>query len=292
MSKYIDYKSKDDIHQLNDYIALKKPVLFSSIRAISKAREKWSPEYITSIKPHLPITVKQYGSSRTINTKELTLKEYLNHLISHRIINNARKEEILYCHDIPLLSLLEELIEDIEPSFLESLPKWYHEKWWLYVQFFMGPAGSWTPLHFDCLMTHNIFFQVKGSKRFTLIKPEDGILCGRYNWRWFELNPEKPDYDKFPNLHQIKMHKVVINAGDMLYIPPGTLHAVRGLEESISFNIDFHTSSSVLASIPRIFQGMPLTNVYYNIITLLGVVFKIPSRYLFPFYKSYLNYIS
>lgn len=292
MDDYVDYKEKEDIYLLSKYITTKQPVLFRNIDAISKACDKWSPEYITSINPAMTITVKQYGNRQSIGIKKLSLNNYLQYLISRRNKVNNLNEEVLYCHDIPLLSLINELVEDITPSFLDSLPKWYHDKWWQYVQFFMGPAGSWTPLHFDCLMTHNIFFQVRGRKRFTLIRPEEKVFCGRYNWRWFEFNPEQPNYDKFPNLSRIKMYELIVNAGDMLYIPPGTLHAVRGLDESISFNMDFHNTNSVLASMPKVFQGMPLKNFYYNFIVLLGVVLRIPSKYLFRLYKSYLNYVS
>ena len=75
-------------------------------------------------------------------------------------------------------------------------------------------------------------------------------------------------------------------------MPPGMLHSVKGLEESISFNIDFHTNKSVAIALTKIFFGMPKKNWYYNLICALGLILKIPSKYLFSFYKSYLNYVS
>ena len=292
MISIIDYKNINDIKLINEHVNSFKPLLVRNINALKQPCEKWTPEYIAALNPNLEIPTKQYESNESINIKRLTLSEYSEYLKKRRNNPNYQNEEILYCHDIPIFSLINDLIADIKPFFLPVLPKWYHEKWWQYAQFFMGPQGSWTPLHFDCLLTNNIFFQVRGKKLFTLIKPSDGKYCGRYNWRWFEFNPEKPDYQKFSNMQQIKMEQIIVNPGDMLYMPPGMLHAVRGLEESISFNIDFHTNKSVSIALTKIFFGMPKKNWYYNLICALGLILKMPSRYLFPFYKSYLNYVS
>ena len=91
---------------------------------------------------------------------------------------------------------------------------------------FYGSERKLDTLHFDCLLTNNIFFQIKGRKRFSLIRPQDGQFCGRHNWRWYELNPEKPDHKKFPNISQVTIDEFIVSAGDLLYIPPGRLHAV------------------------------------------------------------------
>lgn len=291
MISIVDYKNIKDIKVINEHVNSFKPLLVRNIDALKLPCKKWTPEYIASLHPNLEIPVKQYGSKEQINIQKLTLLEYSEYLKECNN-SNSKNEKILYCHDIPIFSLINELISDITPFFLSVLPKWYHEKWWRYVQFFMGPQGSWTPLHFDCLLTNNIFFQIRGKKVFTLIKPNDGKYCGRYNWRWFEFNPEKPDYHKFSNMSSQKIQQIIIGPGDMLYMPPGMLHSVKGLEESISFNIDFHTNKSVAIALTKIFFGMPKKNWYYNLICALGLILKIPSKYLFSFYKSYLNYVS
>jgi hypothetical protein len=83
-----------------------------------------------------------------------------------------------------------------------------------------------------------------------------------------------------------------VKAGDILYMPPGILHHVRSLEPSISFNIDFHTRSSVLRALAQCYNGMPAKSVYYNAVAALAVVGKIPERFTFPLYRPYLSYIS
>ena len=285
--------SSENQSNICEYINNYEPFLIRNALSIRIASKKWSPEYIASINKNLKIPIKQYGKEHSIKVSSLELSNYLDYLKLQRTKSHeSSKEEILYCHDIPMFNLMRELVSDIQLDFLNIIPEWYHYKWWRYVQFFMGPKGSWTPLHFDCLLTHNIFFHVYGKKKFFLIKHEDMKHCGRVGWRWFNLDPEKPDISKFPEFTKLHITEVILNSGDMLYIPPGTLHAVRGLEESISFNIDFHTPKSSINGVTKLFQGMPLQNAYYNFISLLGIVFKVPAKYLFPLYKPYLNYIS
>lgn len=72
------------------------------------------------------------------------------------------------------------------------------------------------------------------------------------------MDPEQPDYVRFPQYRQI-----TVDAGDMLYMPPGTLHHVRSLSSSISFNIDWHTNRSVLHALAQSYRGMPRKVIYY-----------------------------
>ncbi|OJW47364.1 MAG: hypothetical protein BGO67_03265 [Alphaproteobacteria bacterium 41-28] len=278
--------------QINNYMEQREPFIIRNASCIRTTSKKWSPEFISSINPNLKIPVKRYRKDNSINVSNTTLCNYINYLIERRDCHYPMKGDILYCHDIPMFSMMKELISDIDLSFLTILPKWYHYKWWRYVQFFMGPKGSWTPLHFDCLYTHNLFFQVYGKKRFVLIEYKNHIYLNRVGWRWFNSDTERPQLNSIKDNINLKMMEVVVNAGDILYMPPGTIHSVRGLEESISFNIDFHTPRSSLYGLAKVFQGMPIKTAYYNLICVLGLVFKIPSRCLFFFYRSYLNYIS
>jgi hypothetical protein len=208
------------------------------------------------------------------------------------ISKGINPDEIYYCHDIPIFHLIPQLKNDINETISQYLPAWYKKQWWQYVQFFMGPKNSVTPLHFDCLLTNNLFFQVKGRKKFIIMSYNEAKHCGRYGWRWFHLNPEAPDLNRFPSYVAAQPIEVVVNPGDVLYMPPGTLHMVRSLDASISFNIDFHTPMSSLTGFLSGFRGMPMKNVFYNFLCVLGLILKIPSERLFPFYKSYLNYIS
>ncbi|MBW4556601.1 MAG: cupin-like domain-containing protein [Trichormus sp. ATA11-4-KO1] len=277
---------------ISSYVKPAKPVIISGLIENWDAFGKWSLDFLQESAPEINICAKEFTNG-TIKTNNFTLKEYTK-IIKEFEIKNKYHENVAsppYCHDIPLFSLVPHLIRDVQfPT--NYLPKWYTEKWWRYCQFFIGASNSLTPLHFDCLLTNNLFFQIVGRKKFTILTYEDKKYCYRYDWRWFKVNPENPDFDKYPKYKNARPIEIIVNPGDILYMPPGTLHHVRSLDMSISFNIDWHTNSSVINSLTACLKGMPMQNVYYNFLLTLGLVFQVPPQIIFKFYKTYLNYIS
>ena len=291
-------KTIDQRHDLaaaefhRDYVARGLPVLISGKTTGWPALDKWSPEYFGKRAADLPIVIKEYGREGNIKAAKWRMSDYVSFLIEHGANVEVDAETVPYCHDIPIFGMIPGLFEDATPFPLDYLSPWYRDRWWRYVQFFMGPANSVTPLHFDTLLTHNLFVQVVGRKRFTIVAPEDAKHCGRRGWRWFDVNPEQPDLKRFPEYKNARPVEVLVSPGDMLYLPPHTLHHVRSLDVSISFNIDFHTTSSALKGVVAALRGMPAKSVYYNLLSTMGVVFRLPPDLIFPLYKSYLSYVS
>ncbi len=276
-----------------NYVTPRKPVLLKGGVAHLAACEKWDQDYFRKIGESKRIHAK-IGGVENGKIKDCTIGEYLD-------ILNASEQDILsgntdrrppYWHDYPVFKLIPSLIKDTEGFPKEYLHEWYQEDWYKYVQFFMGGVNSFTPLHFDTLYTHNLFFQIHGRKRFYLIDAKYKEQCYVYNWRWAEVNVAQPDLQKHPRFKGVECQVVDLDPGDILYIPAGTLHEVHGLSYSISFNIDWHTKDSVVDGLYGTLQGAPMKNAYYNFLLLLGVRLGIPSKRILPFYKTYLNYIS
>lgn len=279
---------------VSQYRELERPVLLSGFCAHWDACRRWSPTYFSALAPSLIVPVKTYSKAGAIEVSSWSLSAYAAFIerLRDRDAQWSMAGEIPYCHDIPLLGLVERLADDCRPFPTNSLSPWYRQHWWRYSQFFMGPAGTVTPLHFDTLLTHNLFFQISGTKQFTVFPHEHAEYCGRRGWRWFDVDPEQPDYDRFPQYRQATPITVFVKAGDVFYMPPGTIHHVRSLKPSISFNIDFHTKRSVLQALASFHKGMPRKSFYYNSITALGVVGKFSEKLTFPFYRPYLSYVS
>jgi hypothetical protein len=105
-------------------------------------------------------------------------------------------------------------------------------------RFWLGPAGTVTPLH--CDYDDNIFAQIWGSKRIFLSPPHhDEFLYPREaNAMLFgsPFNPEAPDFDKFPLARKAAMIEYIIQPGELLYVPAGWYHQVRSLTFSLSAN--------------------------------------------------------
>lgn len=270
------------------YLKRRRPVLIKGGCSNWPAVARWSASYFESKFGSLSIPLKTFEKSGIKKTLT-TLGHYSQQIQNYEACSTERRPP--YCHDIPMFTMEPRLIKDIESFPSHILPSAY-KRWWAYCQFFFGPKGSVTPLHFDCLLTNNLFFQIDGTKRFTLLPPESAKSCGQYNWRWFRLDPENPDYDEFPDYKPELAVVVDVEPGDILFMPSATLHHVRSLSTCISFNIDFHDLRSAFQGVLALKQGIPTQNAYYNALSLCRLATLMPEKLFMRYYKSYLNYVS
>lgn len=270
------------------FVLMQKPVLIRKMTTDWEALKIWDMDYFRNVGENLPIAAKtaKVADGKKVN---MSLAEFVDLLDRHEkdCATGEKVAQPPYLHDLPLFSIIPSLTKDLGTFPLELFPKWYWYKWHNYIQFFMGGTGSLTPLHFDTLLTNNLFFQIVGKKRFLLINASDKNKCNIEGWRWSSLDPSKID-----DASDLKILEVEIGPGDILYMPPGMLHQVHGLSYSVSFNIDWHTSKSAFKGILTAFEGAPRKNIYYNILLYIGLKFNVPSKYIMRFYKSYLNYVS
>lgn len=285
-------KTHFDEAEFKKYFLNKQTVVYRNHITPWSAVKKWNPEYFSLKCPGVPITAKKFVDNEVI-VRNMSMKEYVDLIdIFQHENGEAREKSLPYCHDIPIFLLAKQLENDIGEFPIGILPNWYAKNWSRYVQFFMSTKGSVTPLHFDTLLTNNLFFQIKGNKRFTIIRHKDGKYCYRRGWRWYNVDPEFPDFQKYPEYAKADVGNVQVNAGDMFYMPPGELHHVRSLDNCISFNIDFHTIPSAIKSFNSIVKGMPKQNIYYNYLSLKALLNIGKREDIFERYKGYLNYVS
>lgn len=270
----------------------RKPVLMQGALAALPATRTWSMDHLRALAPDLQVRVKT-GYLAEGRTETYRLDDYCAAVVEWEGGPSlAGGEPPGYLHDLPLISLIPELRDDLEPFPRDLFPPLFRNRWWLFPQFFVGPAGAVTPLHFDTLLTHNLFFQLAGTKRFVMVDPEDRDLCYPYKWRWSPVDVDDPDLDRYPRFAGVRPREVLVEGGDLLYMPPGTLHQVTSLTSAISFNIDWHDPVSARRGLTAVTQGMPLQNLRYNALFALGVLGRVPLRLLMPGLRSYFFYIS
>ena len=107
----------------------------------------------------------------------------------------------------------------------------------------ISSAGMITHGHFD--QDYNIFIQLVGKKRFTLWSPDQHSLLYMYPrvhplWHKSRINFRQPDLYQFPYFSMSRGLQVIVNPGDILYIPPYTWHYVETLSPSISLSTWSH----------------------------------------------------
>jgi hypothetical protein len=103
----------------------------------------------------------------------------------------------------------------------------------LQVNFWLASQGCVSRLHYDA--SHNLFVQLAGRKRFQLVSPKEGFdrlplypashPCQRASS--FDFSSEK----------RLEAKEVVLDSGDLLYIPPFYFHHVESLTPSSSLNM-------------------------------------------------------
>jgi hypothetical protein len=105
--------------------------------------------------------------------------------------------------------------------------------------FFGGPGGEFPYLHYDMLRMHAWITQVYGDKEFTLYeRGQEHLLYVHPEMPWMSRVDDLHDTERWPLLSQARRHKVVLRAGDALFIPCGTWHTARCLSMNITVAFD------------------------------------------------------
>eukprot|EP00927_Polykrikos_kofoidii_P065169 TRINITY_DN60958_c0_g1_i1.p1 TRINITY_DN60958_c0_g1~~TRINITY_DN60958_c0_g1_i1.p1 ORF type:complete len:499 (-),score=68.13 TRINITY_DN60958_c0_g1_i1:30-1526(-) len=114
---------------------------------------------------------------------------------------------------------------------------------------FLAAQGTGSALHVDFMQTHFWMALGHGCKRWRLLPRDDlAMLYPRY---LVDLNPSFPlDLDgaaaeaqqtdsDFPALKQLSVHEVILEPGDVIFVPHGWPHQVDNLETSVAISGNF-----------------------------------------------------
>ncbi|WP_406819401.1 cupin-like domain-containing protein [Pseudomonas sp. KnCO4] len=132
---------------------------------------------------------------------------------------------------------------NIVPEKLLSLiryPPYFARDKFIAPRIWIGPKGTLTPLHRDD--TDNLFAQVWGQKSFILAAPHHRPALGTWSTSpkggldGCDFNPDTPDYQRFPTAREVPFLRVVLQAGDLLFLPEGWFHQVESVSTSLSVN--------------------------------------------------------
>ena len=186
---------------------------------------------------HSTTKTKSNCADRTV---PLTMREYITSFDALTVASEVRKVPPPYLRAFPYLTdpLCEPLRTAVSPpSWASDLFEKMEEKHrpafqWL----FLGPKGVHTPLHIDPALTHAWMAQIQGSKRWRLVPPtkvanfvdQDGFA-----------SLKALDAERFPNASMADVLEVVVNEGDIIFVPNGWAHEVDTLEHSISVTHNF-----------------------------------------------------
>ena len=228
---------------LEEFYARNRPCVIEGAMAEWPALDLWpSADYLKSRCGDELVEVQSKGErtdadlSEPSLAKQLPFGEFVDIVESgieandwYMIANNGEKN----------LNSLLPLLDDLgDLPYLERDPTqtflWY------------GPKGIETPIHHD--LTNNLMAQVRGRKHVRLIAPFESAHVYNYAHRYSRIDAFDIDYEQFPAMRDVTVMDVEIGPGDMLFVPVGWWHAVRGLDVTMTltfmhftFDNDFYS---------------------------------------------------
>lgn len=217
---------------LSEYYAKNTPVIITEMMDDWPAMSKWSPQYLKENYGDVQVEIQADRNSdpnyeiNCNNLKQMvTMSEYVDRVTEggasndyYMVANNRNLER----------EELKGLMADIEmfPEFLDGSNTSSR------VFFWFGPAGTITPLHHDpvnLMMAH-----VYGRKQWKIISPQQTPMLYNYVGVFSKVDLDNPDYNKYPLFGNVKIIDVVLEPGEVIFIPVGWWHHVKALDPSIA----------------------------------------------------------
>ncbi|APU11326.1 JmjC domain-containing protein [Cellulophaga geojensis KL-A] len=218
----------------------KKPVVIKGYAKDWGATKKWDLEYLIHLATNEEVSLLSgnyiQGDSKY---QKSTLKEYLQKL--KNINTNSNFTDYLTTLDI--FKYLPNLNGDTDFSIFEQHTAVNDVAAWI------GPKGTITGFHNDS--GDNMYAQVKGEKLFIIVPPKysaqmypstkyiNGAIASKVNITNFNAT-------KYTNFKSIPFYKVVLQPGDVLFLPKKWWHYVQALDSSISISNFGYTKLEIL----------------------------------------------
>lgn len=221
--------SSADFHR--DYYSTNRPVIIEDVVRDWPAVSKWSLGFLRRHLGHEKVTYQSgrsnddHRDSFVDHSVTASFREYLD-LIERNVASN---NYYLIAHDRLLdRKRFKILLKDIILDSRYFDAKDIHGR----VFFWLGPAGSRTPMHRDL---SNVFFaQIKGRKVVKLIPSKQMHLVYNETGYHSEVDFNNYSVQKFPLLKNANICEVTVHPGELLFIPVGWWHFVRSLDTSIT----------------------------------------------------------
>ncbi|XP_062554914.1 bifunctional peptidase and arginyl-hydroxylase JMJD5 [Armigeres subalbatus] len=216
----------------------REPALLRGIINDWPAMQKWhDPNYLVGLAGErtVPVEIGSQYSNEDWSQRLVKFKDFIvEHLKDE--CSDVPNQSLAYLAQHELFDQIPELRKDIRvPDYIGRTDVDPRIKAWL------GPKGTVSPLHTD--PSHNLLCQVFGSKTIILASPDD--TPNLYPHEHFILantsrvDVKNVDYDRFPLVRAVRLRRLVLRRGEVLYIPPGWWHFVESLAPSFSVSFWF-----------------------------------------------------
>lgn len=209
---------------------LKTPLVFKGVAKDWPAYQKWSKHFFREVYANTKVAIIDnpglVDSEKENEYKVTSFAEYFD---------EVEKDKDKYLRFSRVLDHNPQLLKDLNLNWLRKF-KW---GWCMGEQtfLFVGEGGTKTPMHAG--LTHTIFIQIKGTKRWTICLPNERFflhpIAARYLYFHTDADARTDaKYDvKYPMIPYVKKYEVLLEEGDVLWLPSLYWHYVENLTPTI-----------------------------------------------------------
>ncbi len=220
---------------LERYYAVNRPVILAGEMADWPALERWTPEYLKAAVGARPIDFQgertsnqRFEMDKDAHRRQAPFDVFIDRILRPGAGNDAYITAYNSARNAEALSVLRADLGFLD-KFLDRSADVPHGMMWI------GPAGTVTSLHHD--LTNNFIAQIVGRKRVRLAPAaEVGKL---YNHRHVfseiaDLEDPAVDLAQHPRLAALRFYDVLLEPGEILFMPLGWWHQVKSLDFSVT----------------------------------------------------------
>ena len=215
-----------------DWVKPQRPVVITGVVDTWPAFARWTPEYFKETHGDLVTPVAELQDRHVCRDPKVGFT-YQDVEVRRAVDLVYGTPEPRYYMIAPLQGPLAALFDGVtQPEYLDGAAR-------IRSRFWMSASGSFSPLHRD--FPDNLFAQVVGRKRFTILPPGDARRVYRFSFfsklpQISPVNAERPDLDRFPRFRGAQPITVDLRPGDLLYIPSAWWHQATSVDASMSIN--------------------------------------------------------
>jgi histone arginine demethylase JMJD6 len=240
------------------YLYPNKPVVMSGVLDQWNALKRWTPEFFKAEFGAMKFNISdteygQEGHGKNAGT-EFTMAEFID-----RVLASTEENPAPYFRRQCVYGMFPSLKEDMKPLPKYLLPNWLGDKYLvkhvaevlnraadLYI-YIGGRGGSFPVLHYDGAGTHAFLMQIYGRKQYVLYSPDqEPFLYSTPTKINLSLinSVEKPDLTKYPLFAKAKATVLVLEPGEVLFIPSHWWHTAKMLTPSITISTNLLNQSN------------------------------------------------